>query len=564
MCPTSLLTLAQPGGARRSPLDEPPNSSQKRTYANMPTYEVTLHDGRTLHIDADDQNAALAGAQHFLSQNKPAPTRAAPTLMFDDLPKGGDQKPLMFDDLPAATQDAPVTTGGLAKATGAGAVSGFVGLPGDVVSLINLARKGYARLTGGTYNPQKDDYSLGAGYQKVRDAADQIYQPQNNAESWAKTVGEFAPALVTGPEDLLAQGPAAAAKVLAKRAALQAAVPAMASEAAGAATKGTEVEPYARAAAAVLAGGLGTKKPSVEPLTADAVGDVANKNFTEFRAAPVTVKSDVVEAAAKDIQNSLRASGLSKAPANDLLTPFIDNTTPVALNQLQETRSLLGKAARSDTPEGVAAIQAKKGIDALMEGLQPSDTVVGANALVGALRALKQGRSNSAVQNQLGAIEAASYRGDISAAASHAGDNTGNAIRQQIAALLKSKQAMAKLAPYRSDMESIVQGGPVLNTLRRAASLTGGNGGWHTGPYWLGALLAEPFSGTAATALAAMPFVGMGLKKLEGKLAQNKVDALRAKIAANARGVPQPPAPNSPWPARTLIGALATNGNGSQ
>lgn len=38
----------------------------------MPTYQIGLQDGRTLQIDADSQDAALAGAQHFL-QNNPAP-----------------------------------------------------------------------------------------------------------------------------------------------------------------------------------------------------------------------------------------------------------------------------------------------------------------------------------------------------------------------------------------------------------------------------------------------------------------------------------------------------------
>ena len=35
----------------------------------MPTYEIELDDGRKLHVDAVDQDAALAGAQHALTQN---------------------------------------------------------------------------------------------------------------------------------------------------------------------------------------------------------------------------------------------------------------------------------------------------------------------------------------------------------------------------------------------------------------------------------------------------------------------------------------------------------------
>ncbi len=72
-------------------------------------------------------------------------------MRFDDLPKTPK-----FDDLPPipngyqlerpaqqeGTTAAPVTAGGVAKAVGAGALSGVVGLPGDFVALTNLARRG--------------------------------------------------------------------------------------------------------------------------------------------------------------------------------------------------------------------------------------------------------------------------------------------------------------------------------------------------------------------------------------------------------------------------------------
>lgn len=480
-------------------------------------------------------------------------------LMFDDLPKG-DQgaQPLMFDDLLAGKQEAPVTASGLAKAAGAGAVSGVVDLPGDVISLINLARKGYTRVTGGTYDPASDDYSLGQGYEHVRQAADQLYEPQNSAEGWAKTAGEFLPAVVTGPEGLAGKGGLEIAGILARRAVRQAAVPAAASEAAGAVTKGTELEPYARVGAGLIAGGLGARGAKPEPITAADVGKQAATDFSDFRSAPVTIKPGVVEAAARSIQNDLTASGLSKAPAHDLVAPYIGNPTPVSLSQLQETRTLLGKAAKmSDTPEGVAAIRAKQGIDALMSSLTPADTVVGANALPHALEALKQGRTNAAVEHQLEAIEGAQYRGEMNASAS--GGDAAQALRQQVNAVLKSQRAMNRLQAFRPDLEQVVQGTSGLNALRKAASLTGGVGGWHSGPWWLGALLAEPFSGTASASMAAMPFAGMALKKLETKLTQNKLDALRAKIATNAQGLPPLPVPNSTWPTRVLTGTLAAN-----
>jgi hypothetical protein len=102
-----------------------------------------------------------------------------------------------------------------------------------------------------------------------------------------------------------------------------------------------------------------------------------------------------------------------------------------------------------------------------------------------------------------------------------------------------------------------------LNALRKVANLAGGAGGFHSGPYWLMALLAEPYSGAAATALAATPFVGLGLKRLEAARTLAKVNALRQKIGANAPGVTQP-TPTNPLLARALITSLAAQPSNSQ
>lgn len=71
----------------------------------------------------------------------------------------------------------------------------------------------------------------------------EFYKPQTTAGEYAQTVGEFAPAALSGPAGVVRRG-------------AQVAVPALASETAGQATKGTAIEPYARFGAA-LAGGVG-------------------------------------------------------------------------------------------------------------------------------------------------------------------------------------------------------------------------------------------------------------------------------------------------------------------
>ncbi len=74
------------------------------------------------------------------------------------------------------------------------------------------------------------------------------YEPQTTPGRFANTIAEFVPATA-------ALGPAGGLRQLGANALKYAAVPGAASEAAGQATEGTAVEPYARAVAALLAGG---------------------------------------------------------------------------------------------------------------------------------------------------------------------------------------------------------------------------------------------------------------------------------------------------------------------
>jgi hypothetical protein len=50
----------------------------------------------------------------------------------------------------------------------------------------------------------------------------------------------------------------------------------------------------------------------------------------------------------------------------------------------------------------------------------------------------------------------------------------------------------------------------------------------------------------------------MALRRLEGRLTQNRIDALRAKIGTNARGLPPQLPVGNPWVARALICAPNT------
>jgi hypothetical protein len=250
-------------------------------------------------------------------------------------------------------------------------------------------------------------------------------------------------------------------------------------------------------------------------VTSEAIGDLADKNFADFRNAPVTAHPSIVDAAAQKIQSDLAASGLSKAPANDMISQYIGNNQPVSLNQLQETRSLLAKAgSRSDTPEGVAAIRAKGAVDDLMDSLKPSNTVTCASELPAAMEALRSGRRNTAVQRQLELVENKQQIGTDNTAVSHAGDNGDNTLRQQMNSLLKNRRSMQKLGAYSDDIRAVAHGTPVINAMRRVGRLTSGHNSFLL-PLLLGETAISPTGGLATAGL--MYGGGAVLRKLAAR-----------------------------------------------
>ncbi len=159
-------------------------------------------------------------------------------------------------------EDSPSVVADVAKSGASGVARGIAdiaGLPGTLSDAfdrgMNFAmRKGYQLATG--EEPTQGSFFAGIpeerinnpmSGQKARAAIAALsggatdYQPQTIAGEYARTVGEFAP----GAAALGGVNPANLARF--------AALPGLASEAAGQATKGTAVEPYARIGAALAA-----------------------------------------------------------------------------------------------------------------------------------------------------------------------------------------------------------------------------------------------------------------------------------------------------------------------
>jgi len=209
--------------------------------------EVELPDGRVVEVDTTDSNVAAQAAQKFLTAKAPE------TSMLADAGKS--------------------VASGLAKAT--------VGAAGGLGDLREMASQGVDALgsrLGVDLSPIKSAASAASnviptlalmrGAPTSQDVRSTIkdplvspdYEPQSLTGSYLKTAAEFTPGMLVG-----GQGGMGA------RFLRNVALPAIGSETAGQLTKGTEAEPYARVAGALLSPGIeGAARRVVTPLPASA------------------------------------------------------------------------------------------------------------------------------------------------------------------------------------------------------------------------------------------------------------------------------------------------------
>lgn len=224
----------------------------------MPTFEISTPSGETYHVDAPDHGAALQALG--LGQSGP---QAGADASAGDLPPltihRSDPKPSPDAQQPAGgpsygdyAKDALRTIpDGLARG-----IAGTIGAPIDIPQMIESgARAAQRAITGQTPDEQDAflrEHALGYGLkdyipkinvgQTLSDAVGATYQPKYLPGQYVNTLAEFAPAALGG-------GGGAASRLA------SVVIPALASETAGQAAKGTEMEPFARFGGALLGSG---------------------------------------------------------------------------------------------------------------------------------------------------------------------------------------------------------------------------------------------------------------------------------------------------------------------
>ena len=303
------------------------------------------------------QAAGRLNFDDIVPQGGSAPTQSG--RYFDDVPSG--RPGLNFDDLvpknqsalpPGYVLDQPkggnvfdqfdpkgADASDIAKSGGIGVLKGIIGLAGSPSDLGNVGAQGIDAATRfverklglpefAAYDPNQPTltgYRLpgAADIQSgVEQATGPLYQPKSELGRYAETAGSFVPGMIGGPEGL---GARLMGRVIA---------PGVASEAAGQATQGTALEPYARIAGAVAgASAPAALSRAISPMTIDAARAGAVNTLDNAGVTALTAGQRSGSRALKYMESELGdafGAGNQATRANDLVN---EQFTTAALNR---------------------------------------------------------------------------------------------------------------------------------------------------------------------------------------------------------------------------------------
>lgn len=496
----------------------------------MPTFDFTAPDGKSYSVDGPD-GATPEQAFKILQDHLGGPK-----------PEGGS------------------SVGGVAKSLGTGLAEGLIGLAGAPGDLYHMG----LRALGDNLTPESN-YGSGAIKKGIEGYTGEFYKPQGTAEELASKVGQFAPAVIGGPE------------TLAMKLATRVAAPAVASE-----IGGKVAGPYGEIAGALVGAGGATAAarkfqemaaartaakvlPDVAELKGasraqyqhpdvndvqfkpEALDDLAtkiekdlkfgpNSGFREANEKPVfnavnelrsPLERDVVP---DTIGTSVNSSGLDSANAslanifNKSMGDKAIASGPANISDVDSVRQLLRNlsterdGAGQFTRQAVAAKRAIGHIDEFLPNLKQEDLLSGNAAKASSI--LGEARQNWGAAKRSEMVQNLANNAEINAASANSGANIGNATRQAFKPIAKNN--FAKAVGYndeeRAALDKIIRGTWTGAATRVAGNILGGGGG--LGMLAGGAAGYE--SGGIPGALAAGA-TGIALKKISNKSTLNAV-----------------------------------------
>lgn len=344
--------------------------------------------------------------------------------------------------------------GGIASAVGAG--------PETAETIQNVA----SRLTPFSGTPTTEQIRSG-----TTSVIGEPRTPETTAGEFAQTVGEFIPAAV-------------APGGVARRAA-QVVVPALASEAAGQATEGTEAEPFARAGAALLGGltvagraGAASKGLIKGAPTADQLSSQKKQLYGRLQNSGVIYNTKALENSVVRLKNDLTVDGLLPELAPKTFS-IIDRIEAGAtqgqiadFNSIEAMRKVAGRLVRgSDSEERAAAMALRDAID----DFTASAPLVNQGNMARSefVRTQKQARELARREIQGRSL------GDIIENAQNTAGGVEAGIRNGVNSLLRSKRGkkLFRTPEERKALRQVSNGRKTLQQLSRFGfDVTGGSG----------------------------------------------------------------------------------------
>jgi hypothetical protein len=392
----------------------------------------------------------------------------------------------------------------------------------------------------GSYNPPTSDQLQ----KSVEGVTGEFYKPQGESERLANKMGNFASAVIGGPESLIIKG------------LTRVAAPAVASEAAGKLTEGTAAQPWAEVGGALLGAGgatAGMRKfqelvaaraaakliPSTDDIKAAARGLYQHPDVAAVQIHPAAV-SDLADTISTDLQHGPN-SGFRPAnepkvfSAVDELNTAAKENRPATIADIDSVRQVLGGLAKEKdsigqpTRQAAAASRAIDQVNDFLPNLKQPDLLAGDAAKANDI--LDTARQNWAAYKKASQVQNLAGNAELNAASSHSGANIQNATKQAFKPLLKNDAA--KVASWTNEekdaLNSIVRGTWTGSAARAAGNVLGGGGG-------LGMLLGAGagYEGGGIPGAIAGAAAGRAFKMIGNRSTLNAVDHLDTLIRSRS------------------------------
>jgi hypothetical protein len=414
--------------------------------------------------------------------------------------------------------------GGVASGAARGATQ-LLGLPGTISDFVDESLVSGINAAFGfdLQKPKGSILSGGSLQQSLSDVTGGLseYRAPGTAGEFAGTVGEFLPGAALGGAGVIGK---------AKNLAQFGIVPGVASEAAGQATEGTSLEPYARLAGAVLSpialkapslflGGSKTT-PNIENLKATKTAaykaaDDANVMFTSDDI------DDLVGAARKAMDDADFVVGVDTQTAAAMEILKRNSGKEMSLGQLDKLRQGLYRRYNSDKTQ-VAILDM---IDAI-DGKIQSNPI--ASPAMDAARLANSRFKKSELLND------AFTKATDQAASTGSGGNIANKYRQAVTSIINNpKKARWFTQPEITAMRDFVRPGKIEGVLRLGGKLSpGGNG--LMAALNLGAVSVNP-------AMLGVTAAAIGSKAAADQLATGGAQKIQQLLATGVKAPPLKP-----------------------